>query len=223
MKGFFPATSILCALPLLLLFSACNKKEKTLKLELTIRDFYTGEPIAAGVRLYYQENPVQGSAVSNMSLGNADASGKFSYKANIGKKYKLQLRIYGGEAYTHVMSVDGGSATQNTSTGSKHEYTIELKRQYRYLVSLNSVNCVDATDTVWIKSNQQYSPTYVRTGCVDEAMYFNTYSGPAAYSFSDENPNPVFHVKVKRNGVVTEFDQGTALQAGVITPVEIQY
>lgn len=211
---------------LLLLFSACDKEEEnTLNLELMIRDFDTGQPIAAGVKLYYQENPVQGSAVSETLLGTADASGKFSFHADIGKKYKLRLCIVGGSEYTHVMDLayGGGSAWQEISTGSKYEHTFELKRQYRYLVSLESVNCFDATDTVWVKSDQLYSPTYIRTGCVDEALHFNTGSGLAPYSFSDSNLTPVFHVKVKRNGVVTEFDQSATLQAGVITPVSITY
>jgi hypothetical protein len=207
------------------LLTACNKKKETLNLELTIRDFHTGEPIAAGVELSYQENPVQGSAVSTMWLGTAGADGKFSYKSRIGKKYKLQLSIHGGEEYTHVMSLayGFGSAYQETSLGGKHSYTIELKRQYRYLLRLESVNCVDATDSVWVSSDQEYSATYLRTGCIDEDIHFNTFGGPQPYSYSDSNPNQVFHVKVKRNGVVTEFDQSAVLQPGVITPVDIQY
>lgn len=198
--------------------NACQK-DKTLSLELTIRDYHSGEPIKSSVILEYTDQTGPAQAENTMVLGTTDDNGYIKIKRYIGKKYNLHLMLGSGENYTHCMA-NKGSYYKKINSGAKYKYTIELKRVYHYLVYLKNVNCFDETDSAWVAAVQQYTPTYKLVGCADTIPYFG-YS--QNLSFSNVGPDILFHVKVKRNGVTTEYDQAFVLEKNVITPLTLEY
>lgn len=199
-------------------FVGC-KKQKTLHVDLTVRDFNTGEAIKANVSLEYTNQVGQGNTTILMPLGETDNDGKLEIKKYLGKKYNLRLIVYGGVNYTHCMATY--SYGVETRTGRKQKVVAELHRQYRYLLSLKNINCFDQTDTVWVTLNETFfSPTYRLVGCVDTTVFLG---GSSTLSWSSLSLQPIFHIIVKRNGVTSESNYQGLLQNNVITPIQIDY
>jgi hypothetical protein len=207
------------ALLIPIIFSGCGK-QKTLNLDLIVVDGTSEQPVSCHVILWHtKEVAGQGGTDIYTTLGDTDDEGKFRYKKKLGKIHNPKLIISAGKNYSHCMFPDY-SWGKATSMGSKHKETIILRRNYHYLVSIKSVNCFDQSDTAWISISEEYAPVYRKIGCVDETIILGGYSN---LSYTSIDQTPVFHIKVKRNGVVTEFDQPVTLQFGSITPVQIDY
>lgn len=202
-----------------LLFYGC-KKHDTLYLELTVVDSETGDPVQVSASVYYGMDGGTDNQ-GEIQLGNTGEDGHMEVQKELGKKGKLELRIYGGKYYTHAMS-NISSISQSSSIGTgKIKKTIQLKPMYHYLVSIKNVNCFDATDSVWISLNDPVmSPKYSYVGCADVTPLLGGFSN---LSYTSVTQQASFHVKVKRNGLVTEYDEIKNLTKGIISPISIHY
>jgi len=217
-RSVFLKTQLLLIL-LPLVFYGCQK-EKTFYLDLTVQDAETGDPVQVSAVLFYGHEGGTDNQ-GEISLGNTGEDGHMVIKKNVGKKGGLELRLYAGENYTHVLAYHSYSYSFKVSKGSKVTKTVKLTQKYRYLVSIKNVNCFDETDSVWISLNEQpYSPTYKFVGCVDTIPIY-PWTSPLSYTSLTQQAS--FHVKVKRNGQLTEYDETKNLTKGIISPISIHY
>lgn len=215
-------TSIFLSLFAPLFFFGC-RKDDTINLDLTVIDAETGEPLVAGVSVHYDMTGAQDVA-GEIYLGQTDSNGKLRVKKDIGDKRFQKLYIYGGKFYTHsmVFTVGWPSKSVEISSGSKKTLTVEVQPIYHYFAHIKNVNCFDATDSVWITTlNQPLNQSYSFAGCADETPILGGLS--ENISFSSYSNSISFHIKVKRNGQVTEYDETKQLTKGTITPISIEY
>jgi len=212
-----------CLLISLALFGC--KKERTINLDVTVVDGVSNQPVkGALVGLKYKDYTNYGKAdpmEKETWFGATDNNGNYSYKHIMERKTgNYSLFVSAGRDYSHCMSPDY-SLGENISTGKKVKKTIKLIRYYHYLLSLENTNCFDQTDTVWVSiPNDEYGHYNVWAGCSPTTIHLGGYNN---LTFSSMKSMVTFHVKVKRNGVITEFDQPETLQFGSITPVQINY
>lgn len=210
---------LLLLLPVL---SAC-RKERELNLDITIVDDETGEPLMCSAEVFYNWSGGTDNE-GTVALGETDGEGRLRVRKDIGRKRGgLELRIYAGKFYTHCMplSMSWQSTTSDVHTGSKITKTIRVKPMYHYKVSIKNVNCFDETDTVWISlNNEELGQSYRYTGCADVTPILG---GVTGISYTSTSSVASFHVKVKRNGQTTEYDETKQLTKGIVSPISINY
>lgn len=202
--------------------SACHKNREVY-LDIQVVDDETGEPVICYAEAHYEWTGGQDKSGS-VVLGDTDGEGRLRVRKDIGKnRGGLQLYLYAGKFYTHCMplSMSWQSHTSDLSTGSKIKKTIRLKPMYHYRVSIKNVNCFDETDSVWISvNNDNQTPVYRYAGCADETPILG---GLSDISFTSLASVVSFHIKVKRNGQVTEYDETKQLTKGIVSPIAIDY
>jgi len=217
-RSVFLKTHLLLIL-LPLVFYGCHKSN-TLYLDLTVVDSETGDPVQVSAWIYYgMEGGTDNQGT--IQLGNTGEDGHMKVQKELGRKGKLELRLHGGKYYTHAMSTIFNYSQSSSIGGGKSKRTIQLKPMYHYLVSIKNVNCFDATDSVWISLNDPVmSPKYKYAGCADVTPLLGGFSN---LSYTSITQQATFHVKVKRNGQVTEYDEIKNLTKGIISPISIHY
>jgi hypothetical protein len=214
--------TILFLLILLPVASAC-RKEAELNLDITVVDDETGEPVVCYAEAHYEKTGSQDIG-GNINLGDTDGEGRLRVRKVIGRnKHGLELHLYAGKFYTHCMPLSMGwqSNTSPLSKGRKVSKTIRLKPMYHYKVSIKNVNCFDETDTVWVSlNNEVLGQSYRYTGCADVTPILG---GVPGISYTSTSSVASFHIKVKRNGQTTEYDEAKQLTKGIVSPIAINY
>lgn len=220
-----PLQIIFLSLIIVFLFQGCTK-QKNLNLDLTFVDSETSEPVQAGVWVHYGDLYEQFGEYGEIYLGHTDQEGHLKVTRDMGKKGNCYLFIYGDEFHTHCMNLQYGIRTKQVGVvkGQKVKATIKLDPVYHYKLHIKNVNCFNQTDSVWISvNNQQYMPKYTLDGCVDMTVQYGFNSVVQGISYTSASSLISFHIKVKRNGQITEYDETKQLTRGMITPISIEY
>lgn len=213
MKKTFPLL-ILCSLILL----SCAKEQKRLNFDLTVTDEATGQPLNATVVLKFYPHEGQ-SATEYITLGRTDASGRLEIDAKFDERmYSPEMQITADGDYGDPASILP-DATLNISAGKeKRSYTVQIAPNYYALVNLRNINCHDETDSVWL-SNDVYPNKACYTGCVDGLLA----SAATPWTNRTTKPTITYTVKVKRDGLVYDFERTFELAPADVTEVLIEY
>lgn len=201
--------TILYSLTLIAIISAtaCSHKEKSrdwIEGEITVLNSLDGAPVKRYVQLRIFESSILGSQTTTKDLGITDANGKLKLDVQVPRR----ASYYVG---THVYYNSDPQDYIPVNNKKKNELVIYVPPVYYYKMDIINANCSGDQDSMWFNHN-----TTAYTGCFS-SIYPNS-SAPMSGS-----ANMSFHVRVKRNGVVTEYDEHFALVPEEVTKIVLEY
>ena len=199
--------SIACAM------TSC-KKERTLDADLTVRSAKDGSAIPGATIIYEYKGQASAELVKE-EVGTTDENGKFHFSRKVARfdtYTRLRIHAEGYEnAYTYGFEV-------YIEPGKDNTIEKQLNPCYHFAFSLKNLNCFNETDTVWVNNLYDYQPnSLIFTGCVDTILKFFEYPY-TGWTYYD---NKTINLTVKRNGVVTSFEQQTPMVLKQIVPISI--
>lgn len=199
---------ITVAFAALLLFTAvsgCRKKYQKYDFHLLVVDKETQQPMA-DVQLLAEYT---GTIIPASRIGETGHDGTFKDKVRIKKGQLERIALQSTVDYLRI--------SEPFILSGK----FEMQYLYRYRIELQNTNCFNETDSVFVKVvGGDYSTFYGNhTGCEPKQFIVpqNNYSGKST------NPEIIVQVRVKRNGVVTEFEQVAGLQRNKTVAVPVEY
>lgn len=181
----------------LILISGCSGKEKSkdwLEGEITVLSELNGAPVRRYIQLKYTETSYFfGSHTTRKNLGMTDVNGKLKIDVQVPRKAYYSLGIQTSAA--NFYSTDPQQYV-SVSNKKKNELVVLTPAVCYYSTDIINANCSGAEDSMWLNN-----APIARVGC-----YTSIYPDgvpPSQYAY----PTVSYHVKVKRNGIVTEFDK----------------
>ncbi|MCC6701216.1 MAG: hypothetical protein IT221_06815 [Fluviicola sp.] len=209
--------SIILLLAIQLFSCAKENKYNYLNIEITVTDFYTGQPVKWNA---YTEYTSKGKKFTT-SIGSG-----IGYKHIVmkrpGKGSSYDVRIFFDQenyaVYPNLENMSNAIITVNS--GEKHTFTFQAKPTRRFKFILTNTNCQSSNDSLFIKHLERpESPDRIYKGCLNqfEAVNQNGWSG--FFNTPDVN----FRIKTVKNGVIDSFFVQQQLDPFGITPVYINY
>lgn len=210
---------------LIILFFACNKdnRENWFVFKITVKDYYTGEPVPFYTTFVYKEN--QGwyapSKEKEMSFGSGN--GELYVKQKMEKNQRVgDVIINGKNDYAvpneyFALTIYNVLDKRGIYTGSDEDYTVYAKPKFKFRLVANNNNCFDETDTLFVKLGNIFGTLPV-VGCGTHEYLSG--GGPNYLCFTNDK---YFQITLKRNGVITDLSQSFNLQKGIINTITIDY
>jgi len=204
----------------LLLAASCFKRngERMINLDLLVTNKITGAPIRSTVWVRYKPKS-NSSGYQYSSLGTTNEIGRLDVKRRFGNDiYNPQILIRGDDGEYSAFNSDYDYIIETSGSRNKHSYHAKLTPTIFALLHFRNYNCFDETDSLWI-SVDKYAKKYTATGCADTILY----TGNHLWTFASDYTGLIYTVRVKRNGLMSEFQQSFNLIPGEITELLIEY
>jgi len=198
---------------------SCVKKGD-FNIKLKVISEATGNPVQSQVTIQYQKRPGPSQPIQEAKVGTTDENGELHIKYSLPRKTYNHVLVVYATGYSNIWKQE--AAKKSVNPGQKSEFTLKVTPNYHYLLSLKNTSCYDETDSVSVTSNIPYGTIIRYAGCVDTIVKFGQ-STSYIFTFWSFNPNVVFNVTVKRNGITSFFQHPVTLIVGQITPVHIDY
>ncbi len=210
---------------LIILLFACKKdnRENWLVFKITVKDYYTGEPVPFYTTFVYQED--QGWLAPNkekeLSLGGG--KGELQIEQKMGKDQRVgEVIIHGTNDYAvpneyFVLTIYNVLDQRGIYTRTDEDYTVYAKPKFKFCLIANNNNCFDETDTLFVKLGNIFGTLPV-VGCGTHEYLSG--GGPNYLCFTNDKH---FQITLKRNGVITDLSQSFNLQKGIINTITIDY
>lgn len=202
----------------LLVFSACSKEnsKKWLLADLTIMGATDGSAVPSTVELEYTVVTLLGSYVEKKQLGSTGDDGKMNIELEVRKKNQnYKLNIYPGKSGYYIPGSQSPARVIPLSHPGKNIEVVSLPKGYLFRPSVKNINCYNEQDSMWLNS---FPNEYAYTGCTDIDL-----SNAPGYPAWSEEPVINYDIRVKRNGVTTEFQKSFALERDIVNHFVIEY
>jgi len=214
MNNYLKSIILLLAIQLF----SCSKENRYnyLNIEITVNDFYTGQPVKWKA---YAEYTIKGEDFTTL-IANGEGY-KHIVMKRPGKGSSYNVRIYFDEEnyapYPDYYEFSNELVTVNS--GKKHSFSFKAKPTRRFKFVLSNTNCTGANDSVFVKLIERPTAEYIYTGCLNQYEAVNSHGWSTFFN----EPNVNFRVKTIKNGVIDSFFVQQQLEPIGITPVYINY
>jgi hypothetical protein len=215
MNNYLKSIILLLAIQLF----SCSKENRYnyLNIEITVNDFYTGQPVKWKA---FAEYTIKGEDFTT-HIGTGEGY-KHIVMKRPGKGSSYNVRIYFDEEnyapYPDYYHFSNQYVTVNS--GKKHSFSFLAKPTRRFKFILTNTNCQGSEDSVFIKFMEKpYGQDLSFAGCLNQYEAAGYYGWISYYN----EPNVNFRVKTIKNGVIDSFFVQQQLEPVGITPVYINY
>jgi len=194
----------------------CGKKknEDTLKADLTVTSATTGLPVKSTIVVKYETGEYSKPDKHSVVLGTTDNYGNISVSHTSAKHpFHVSIEIHPLTGY--YSSPYGAPTIPNVLFNKENHFTVSLKPYYYFSLSATNTNCYNATDTATLDTGYKR----LALGCGDTTFNY----ADQDWTMYSETPEIDYTVTVKRNNIVSVFQQSFVLQEGVVTPIHIDY